>query len=268
MGSVAIIQARMGSTRLPGKVMKTILGKPMLWHIVRRLKLVQGLDDVVVATSDQTVDEPICSFCRDAGIPCFTGSESDVLDRFYRTAIQFTADPVIRITGDCPFVDPAVVGKLLSLYANKEYDHLGVATGAGALFLDGGRFPDGLDAECFSFAALEKAWQEAVHPLDREHVTPYIWRNKDLFRCGLLKSDQDYSQLRWTVDNEADFKLVSSVYENLYREDTVFLLEDILEFVANHPDISAMNRDFIGKEGYLQVWEVGEDVEADKEVQS
>jgi len=268
MSSVAIIQARMGSTRLPGKVMKMVLGKPMLWHIVQRLKLAPGLNAVVVATSDQPADEPICSFCLDSGIPCFVGSENDVLDRFYRAAVHFKADPVIRITADCPFVDPSVVGKLLCLYEEGEFDHLGVATGAGALFLDGGRFPDGLDAECFSFASLERAWQEAVQPSDREHVTPYIWRNKELFRSGHLKSDRDYSHLRWTVDNEADFKLVSRVYEALYSEDSVFLLEDILAFVADHPELSDLNRDFIGKEGYLQVWMAGGEVQYDKEGKS
>jgi spore coat polysaccharide biosynthesis protein SpsF len=129
-----------------------------------------------------------------------------------------------------------------------------VATGAGAVFLEGGRFPDGLDAECLSFSALERAWHEATAPSDREHVTSFIWRASSRFRLGTLKSDRDYSHLRWTVDNEADFKLVSHVYEALYREDEPFLMADILRYLTRHPDLAAMNKEFIGREGYLELW--------------
>jgi len=256
MRPVAIIQARMGSTRLPGKALKPILGRPMLWYIVQRARWVPGVAEVV-ATSDQPGDEPIRRFCQEYGIALFAGSESDVLDRFYQAAIQYAGDPLIRITGDCPFVDPEVVGHLLELYKTGDYDHVGVATGAGAMFLDGGRFPDGLDAECFGFATLERAWREATEPSDREHITPYIWRVPGRFRVRRLKAEKDYSHLRWTVDNEADFQLVSHVYEALYREDEPFLMSDILGYLASHPELAAINQAFIGKEGYLEVWEPG-----------
>jgi len=255
MRPLVIIQARMGSTRLPGKVLKPILGRPMLWHIVRRMRYVPGVADVVVATSDKPGDKLIHRFCRENGIAFFAGSETDVLDRFYRTAAKYNGDPLIRITGDCPFADPEIVAKLLRFYESGCYDFVGVATGAGAIFLDNGRFPDGLDAECFSFAALELAWREATDLLDREHVTPYIWRNKQLFRCGTLDSEHDYSNLRWTVDHEADFQLVSRVYEELYREDKPFLMNDILCYMARHPELAKSNQAFIGKEGYLKFWE-------------
>ncbi len=256
MKTAAIIQARMGSTRLPGKVLKPILGRPMLWYIVQRIRWVPGLAQVVVATSDQPGDEPIRRFCRDHRIAMFAGSEDDVLDRFYRAAIQYAGDPLIRITGDCPFVDPEVVGRLLKHYETGSYDHIGVATGAGAMFLDGGRFPDGLDAECFSFAALERAWREATEKDDREHVTSYIWRVPGRFRVGILKAEEDYSHLRWTVDNEADFQLVSQIYEALYREDMPFLMADILRYLASHPELAAINQSFIGQEGYLKLWKL------------
>ena len=226
----------------------------MLWHIVQRLRWAPSIAEVVVATSNQPGDEPIRRFCQQHGIALFAGSEDDVLDRFYRAAIQYAGDPLIRITGDCPFVDPEIVGQLLELYKTGHYDHVGVATGAGAIFLESGRFPDGLDAECFSFAALERAWREAMYPLDRENVTPYIWRNKQIFRCGSLTSEEDYSHLRWTVDNETDFELVSQVYEALYREDEPFSMSDILSYLASHPELVAINQAFIGKEGYLEVW--------------
>ncbi len=256
MKTVAIVQARMGSTRLPGKVLKPILSQPMLWHIIKRLQFVQPIGEVVVATSDQPSDEPIRRFCTDAKISFFAGSETDVLDRFYRTALEFNGNPLLRITADCPFVDPQVVSHLITLYGSGYYDHVGVATGAGALFMHQGRFPDGLDAECFSFDALERAWREASHPLDREHVTPYIWRNKELFRGGSLYSNQDYSHLRWTVDNAADFEMVCQVYAALYREDEPFLMPDIIGFLSNHPGLAAYNQTFIGQEGYAKVWKV------------
>jgi spore coat polysaccharide biosynthesis protein SpsF len=254
---VSIIQARMGSTRLPGKVLRPILGRPMLWHIVRRLRWVQGLAKIVVATSDREGDEPIRTFCREEEITCFAGSENDVLDRFYQAALRCGGNPLIRITGDCPFADPELIGQLMSLFTSGAYDHIGVATGAGAIFLDGGRFPDGLDAECFSFAALERAWREATEKTDREHVTPYIWRNKHIFRCGHLKSEKDYSSLRWTVDNEADFELVSKIYAALYRADRPFLIADILTYFTEHPELSDLNQAFIGQEGYAQIWGTG-----------
>ncbi|MBT0663929.1 glycosyltransferase family protein [Geobacter pelophilus] len=258
MATVAIIQARMGSTRLPGKVLKSVLGKPMLWHIVNRVRKAEGVDEVVVATSDLSADEQIRQFCSENGIPFFGGSETDVLDRFYRAAKEHNADPVLRITGDCPFADPVIIGKLIRMYREGNHDHIGVATGAGALYLEQGRFPDGLDAECFSFASLEKAWKEATHGSDREHVTPYIWRNKDIFRTGFLMCDcGDYSHFRWTVDNDADFALVTKIYETLYSDNHVFLMDDVITLLKERPDLSEMNSDFIGKEEYEKVWQAG-----------
>jgi len=246
----------MGSTRLPGKVLLPILGKPMLWHIVQRLRWVRQLSEVVVATTLQPGDHVILNFCNQDGIASFAGEENDVLDRFYQAAVHYQGDPIVRITGDCPLVDPEIVGRLLELYGTGRYDHVGVATGAGALFLEGQRFPNGLDAECFSFGSLERAWREATHSADREHVTPYMWRNEKLFRCGHLMSDRDCSNLRWTVDNEADFRLISRIYEALYQENKPFLMADILSFLNKHPELNGMNQSSVGQEGYLEIWQV------------
>lgn len=253
--TVAIIQARMGSTRLPGKVLKPILGQPMLWHIVQRVRWVPDLAEVVVATSDGPRDEPIRRFCRERGIALSAGSENDVLDRFYQAAIQYNGDPIIRITGDCPFVDPEVIGRLLELYQTGQYDHVGVGAGAGAALSGNKHFPTGLDAECFSFSMLARAWREATEPSDREHVTPYNWRVPGRFRVGTLWSERDYSHLRWTVDYEADLRLVRQVYEALYREGAPFLMDDVLRYFASHPELAEINRAFIGQEGYLELWE-------------
>lgn len=255
MSTLAIIQARMGSTRLPGKVLRPILGRPMLWHIVARVRQAGDIGQVIVATSDMLRDEPIRLFCSENNIACFAGSETDVLDRFYHAAVKYDGDPLIRITADCPFVDPEIIMSLLALYRSASYDYVSVATGAGAIFLDNGRFPDGLDAECFSFTALKRAWLEAHQPTDREHVTPYIWRNKPLFRSVHLTSPIDYSSLRWTVDHEADFQMVAQVYKALYTEDKPFLLTDILAFLSTRPDLAAVNQSLIGNEGYSKLWE-------------
>jgi len=256
MNPIAIIQARVGSSRLPGKVLRPILGRPMLWYIVHRLRFVSELSDVIVATSDQPENDPIRQFCAAEQIPVLSGNENDVLDRFYQAALLYKGDPLLRITGDCPFVDPKIVSDLLNLYRTVDADHAAVATGAGAIHLAGGRFPDGLDAECIRFTALEKAWREAHETPDREHVTPYIWRNKNIFRCEILKSKNDYSQLRWTVDNEEDFQLVTKIYEALFNEKQPFLMNDILDYLSAHSELTDLNQSFIGKEGYQKLWNI------------
>jgi spore coat polysaccharide biosynthesis protein SpsF len=248
----------MGSSRLPGKVLRALAGQPMLVRIVERVRACPAVARVVVATSDRDSDAAIRKLCAHARIDCFAGSEHDVLDRFYRAARAFQGDPLIRITADCPLVDPGLLTRLIALYGRGGFDHVGVATGAGALFVDQGRFPDGLDAECFSLAALERAWRDATSPADREHVTPYIWRHTDLFRSDQLKSPVDYSELRWTVDNEADFALIERIYEALYRPDRVFEMDDVLGYLAAHPELTSTNESFIGKEGYLDVWQGSE----------
>lgn len=255
MKTVAIIQARMGSSRLPGKVLRAIAGKPMLAHIVERVRAAEGIDQVVVATSDRPVDESIQTFCKANQIDCFTGDEQNVLDRFYRAATQYGAERVIRITADCPLADPALIAGLIRYFASGDYDHAGIATGAGAIFQDGGRFPDGYDAECMRMSALEKAWHEATAPTDREHVTPYLWRQPDLFRLGSLKSETDYSSIRLTVDNEDDFSLIEKIYQDLYRSDRHFVLADVIDWLDAHPDAAAMNSRHVGQEGYEALWQ-------------
>jgi spore coat polysaccharide biosynthesis protein SpsF len=257
--TTAIVQARMGSTRLPGKVLRPLNGRPMLSRIVERVRACPAIARVVVATSDRESDAPIRALCADEAIDCVAGSEQDVLDRFYRAAAAFGGDPLIRITADCPLVDPSLVGRLVALYDGGGYDHVGVATGAGALFLGQGRYPDGLDAECFSFAALERAWRDATSPQDREHVTPFIWRQKQLFRCGQLTSPIDYSRLRWTVDNEADMALITRIYAALDRPDRVFGMDDVLGYLSEHPEVAAGNDAFVGAEGYLDIWQGSRD---------
>jgi len=250
---VAIVQARMGSTRLPGKVLKPIMGKPMLWHLVQRLKRTTYVDKVVIATSEEKNNDVIRDFCTQYSIDCFSGSEDDVLDRFYKAAKQYNADIVIRITADCPLLDPDLIGGMLKEFiSSNKYDYYCVACGASASTeeFNGHRYPDGLDAEIFKFSVLEIAWKEAKDQLEREHVTPFIWRRSERFNLGKKRSQKDYSLMRWTVDNQADFEIIEEIYKNLYLKKTDFGLEDILDFFNNHPKLQDKNKHFIGEEGY------------------
>ena len=253
---VAVIQARMGSSRLPGKVLMPIMGKPVLWHIVERLYRVPQIDDVRVATSYMKRDDRIAAFCDEHAIACFRGNEADVLDRFYKAALDAQAGHLLRITGDCPFADPVLIGKLIDYYHENRLDYCGIATGAGVATEDFyGRFPDGLDAEVFSFRALEKAWKEADGILYREHVTPYLWKNPKKFKNGVFRSTQkDYSEMRWTMDNQEDYDVIRQVYESLYPEKPAFDMADILSLMELHPEIFSKNRQFVGKEGYEEFW--------------
>ena len=255
MRTVAVIQARMGSNRLPGKVLKPILGRPMLWHIVERVRAAPSIDEVVVALPDGPADEELREFCSTNDITSFSGSELDVLDRFYQAAKMYGADPVLRITADCPFVDPELVEKLVELYWSGSYDYAAVAAGADAPSLAGERFPDGLDSECFSFASLEHAWKEAQDSRDREHVTRFIWRRKGRFRCTKLLADRKYPPLRLTVDYPQDFVVASRIYEKLFGEGNIFHLADIVDLLGREPDIIKPNEHLIEGQHYRAVLE-------------
>ena len=255
MKTVAIIQARMGSNRLPGKVLKPILGRPMLWHIVQRVRAVPSITEVVVAVPNDEANGVLRSFCSDNGIAFFAGSETNVLDRYYQAAKQFDADPVLRVTADCPLVDPQLIERLIGAYESGGYDHIGIAAGAGAQLLDKKLFPDGLDAECFSFLALERSWHAATDPREREHVTRYMWSNKKIFRCGNITADVDYPRLRLTVDHPEDFDLVTKIYEALYSDLRPFELSEVMRFLENNPKVGNLNRKWNEAENYRTVLE-------------
>lgn len=242
MTVVAIVQARMGSTRLPGKVLLPIGARPLLEHVVRRLRAASAIDVVAVATSDLPRDEPIRAFCTQRDLPVFAGDETDVLDRFYRSARALEADTIVRITADCPLVDPAVVDRLVSLFADGDFDHVGVATGAVAATTGYRRYPDGLDAECLSFSALEQAWQEATEPYDREHVTPHLYAVPGRFRNGVLEALVDLGEHRWTVDTPADLELVRAIYAALDDGDRIFSSDDVLAFLGANAGLVEVNR--------------------------
>lgn len=245
MPLVAIVQARMSSTRLPGKVMREILGKPILWHLVNRLKGSRLIDKIVIATTDKANDEPILKLAQELGIDSFAGSEDDVLDRYYQAAKKYNADPIVRITADCPLIDPELVDKIIDFYLENE-DKLDYVN-------NGPSYPDGvLETEVISFAALEKAWHEARLASEREHVTSYIWKNSGIFRIATMENEEDLSHMRLVVDDEKDFLVVSEILRNLYREGEVFHLKDILRFLDEKPELLELNKRTVRNEGYLK----------------
>ncbi len=255
MSTLAVIQARMGSSRFPGKVLKPLCGKPVLLHIVERLRAVPSIDDIVVAVPDDAANQTLRTYCREQRISFWAGSETDVLDRFHGAARRYGGDPVLRVTADCPLIDPGTVEKLFAMYRTGEFDYVSVAAGADAEGLTAGRLPDGLDAECLSFAALEQAWREATDARDREHVTRFVWHQKKRFRCGKLFAEAHYPTLRLTVDHPLDFELVERVYCELGREGRIFPLAEVIAFLERNPEVAEINRHLIEAQNYRAVLE-------------
>lgn len=247
---VAIIQARMGSTRLPGKVLQDIAGQPMLWHVVRRARRAATLDRVVVATSTAAADEAVAAFCATQGIGCFRGSEDDVLDRYYQAAKHTGAEVVVRLTADCPLLDPGVVDCVVSRFLSGGWDY--------AANINPPTFPDGLDTEVFSFAALDHAWREAHDPTHREHVTPYLRLSGQFRTVNLVLSevegvenqaDRDAHEHRWTVDDTADLEFVRRVYTAL-GEKPEFGMHEVMTLLESQPELHQVNGATIRNAGY------------------
>jgi spore coat polysaccharide biosynthesis protein SpsF (cytidylyltransferase family) len=229
----------MGSTRLPGKVMAPIEGHPMIHHVVARARA-SRVEDVWVVTTESPADDALVAWCRTSGVPVFRGSERDVLDRYRRAAQAAEADVVVRVTGDCPLLDPGVVDRTLALFEQGGYDY--------ASNCNPPTFPDGLDTEVVARAALDRAWREATLPSQREHVTPYVWGNPRLFRLGNLTSAVDLSAHRWTVDEPEDLAFVRAVYRMAGA--SLFGMERTLDIVHGAPRIAEANRAFTRNEGY------------------
>lgn len=241
----AVVQARMGSTRLPGKTLADVAGRPMLGRLVERAARIPGLQGVVIATTDRPADEAILTFAAREGLPAYAGSETDVLDRVYRAARRHGVSVVVRVTPDCPLLDPAVSGLVLARFL----------AAAGALdYVSNTQpptFPDGLDTEVFGIEALARAWREAVLPSEREHVTPYLWKQPDRFRLASVTRSPDLSALRWTVDEPADLQFVRAVYARL-GAGTPFGMDDVLALLAREPALATVNAGPGRNEGYAR----------------
>jgi spore coat polysaccharide biosynthesis protein SpsF len=233
---ILIIQARMSSTRLPGKVLKDIGGQPMLAWVVERARKAKTVSDVVVATTTDPSDDPIAAFCGQMGYACTRGSLTDVLDRYYQAARQYHADVIVRVTADCPLIDPAEIDHVV-----REFQRGGVDFAANRLPPPFGRtYPIGLDTEVCSFAALERTWNEAKEPYQREHVMPYIYEVPGRFKVLRVDHDPDYGELRWTVDTPQDLELVRAIFERMAGHDDFGWL-DVLELFQHEPELARMN---------------------------
>jgi spore coat polysaccharide biosynthesis protein SpsF (cytidylyltransferase family) len=239
---VAVLQARTSSTRLPGKVMLPLLGVPMLTRQIERMHQAQSLNEIIVATSTEPDDDIIAVECEGAGASCSRGALDDVLDRVYRAIEPTPATVVVRTTGDCPLICPEIIDAVVAFRERGEFDYASNSLG--------GSFPDGLDVEAMTRDSLAAAWQRAVLPSEREHVTPYIWKHPELFRVGSYRSSIDYSAHRWTVDEPSDYALVSAIFERLYPANPRFRMADILRLLQFEPGLAQLNAGIGRNEGY------------------
>lgn len=235
MNVVAIMQARMGSTRLPGKVLLDIAGEPMLARAVKRLQRAQTLNKIVIATTTEPADDQLATYCARQQWHFFRGSQDDVLDRYFKTATQYQAKVIVRITSDCPLIEPEIIDQIVSQFLTPDttFDYM-------ANFMPHRTFPRGLDTEVFSMEALKRAWQEDKNPATREHVTPYLYQHPEMFSIGGFTSTADYSSHRWTVDTPEDLELVRRVYT--YFGHNRFDWQEVLSLLKNNPEWLLINQ--------------------------
>jgi spore coat polysaccharide biosynthesis protein SpsF len=235
MTCVIIVQARMTSTRLPGKVLMPVLGKPLLAYEIERLKQCQLADGLMVATTINATDDPVVALCETLAVPVFRGSESDVLSRYYGAAQQANAQTVVRVTADCPLIDPTVIDRVINHFQS-EKEALDYASNTLAR-----TFPRGLDAEVFSLSALAIAHREATEAAHREHVTPFFYQQPNRFKLASIEAPENYSQHRWTVDTPEDFELIQRILEVLYPQNQHFTTQDVLAVLAKNRDWAQLN---------------------------
>ena len=242
MKVVIIDQARMTSTRLPGKVLKEVAGRPLLEYQIERLRRVRNAHEVVIATTENATDDPIIGLCERLGVSTYRGSEEDVLQRYYEAAQAHGADVVVRVTSDCPVIDPEIIDAAIAMFLAPPmlYDYVSNTQTRS--------YPRGLDVEVFSFAALAAAQAEGRLEYEREHVTPYLYQHPERFRIAQLVAGEDHSQHRWTVDTAEDFELVGRIIAALYPVNPEFDLAAMLDLLRRHPDWSEINAQVMQKQ--------------------
>ena len=233
MKVTAIIQARMGSSRLPGKILKDLCGQPAIVRMLERVRRATKLDQIIVATTTEQKDNTLVEMLEKVNQPYFRGSENDVLGRFYETWKQYGGGTIMRLTADNPLTDPDMVDDAVQVFGDSDYDYLRYGVGLG--------LPLGMGMELFHAEGLEKAFHEAADPREREHVTPYFYWHPALFRCGEQRVHPDHSDLRWTVDTPEDYTLVREIYQELYPINPYFSYQDVLNAYEKHPEWRNIN---------------------------
>ncbi len=230
----AIIQARCGSTRFPNKVFSIIDGRPLIWHVVNRLRYTESIDDIIIATTTNPQDKELEHWCKKNKIKVFCGNEEDVLNRYYEAASRYPSDYIVRITADDPFKEPAIVDKVIKKLIEENMDFVTNNYPPS--------FPEGLDCEAFTFNTLLIMENEATDPFEREHVTQYVYHNPGKFKIGNVSSEKDLSFLRWTIDTLDDYEMVNRIYKNRLNDNTdILLMDDILDILDRYPEISKIN---------------------------
>jgi spore coat polysaccharide biosynthesis protein SpsF len=247
MKIVTVIQARRGSSRLPDKVLKPVFGTPILLKMVERVQRSQLHGQLVVATTHEEADQAIIDLCARENIACFAGHSTDLLDRHYQAALHYQAEAVVKIPSDCPLIDPQIIDEVLGYFIEhaNQYDFVSNLHPAS--------WPDGNDVEIMHLHTLHQAWKEADKPFEREHTTPYIWENPQKFRIGSVtwNTGKDYSTShRWTLDYAEDFEFIKRVYEELYPKNPAFTLQNILDLLAQQPEIATINHRHAGEYWY------------------
>jgi spore coat polysaccharide biosynthesis protein SpsF len=243
MKILAIIQARVGSTRLPKKVLLPLGKKTVLENVYDRVSAAKLVNHVLIATTTNSSDDEIINLCQKKGMDFFRGSEEDLLDRYYQAAKEKSAEHIVRITADCPLVDPRLIDKVIKKHLEENNDYTATA------FTGNETFPDGEDVDIFTFASLKEAWEKAKLPYQREHATQYFVKNADDFKISNISYKKDLSDKRWTLDEPNDYLFLKSIYKALEKPDYVFGMEDILEFLGKNPEIEKINDHIARNEG-------------------
>ncbi|PKM52704.1 MAG: UDP-N-acetylglucosamine 4,6-dehydratase (inverting) [Firmicutes bacterium HGW-Firmicutes-7] len=234
---IAIIQARMNSSRLPGKVMMEFCGIPNIYHVYNRVKASKKVDEVIIATSSNSADDRIAEYCHDKNIVCYRGSEDDVLDRYYKSIDQYKlsdGDGIVRITADCPLIDSDVIDEVVKVFLENQYDFVSN--------IQPPTFPDGLDVEVMSYRLLEEMWRNAQKPLEREHITQYLYNNIHKYAVANIENEIDISSYRWTLDEVEDYSFIKEVYESLFPINPAFGKNDVLKYLESNQDLIKINQ--------------------------
>lgn len=243
-GIIAVIQARIGSARLPAKVLLNLEGKTVLERVIERVNNSKFIKEVIVATTISKEDLEIVNLCSKIGVRVYCGSGNDVLDRYFQVARLLSARHIVRITADCPLIDPEVMDRVIKLHLKERADYTSNTINE--------TFPDGEDVEVITFQALKKSWENAKLSFEREHVTAYIRKHPELFRHVNLSYAKDISGKRWTLDEKSDYRFIKLIYKNLYKKNKIFGMKEILELLDEHPAYEKINHKIIRNTGYLK----------------